>query len=157
MLIRVCLTVIALWCPAVLWSGPVVLTTIDGSVTIEGDLLKVSAEYYRRRATGALGSCVGGPGSDTIVHASARLTAADSTVVIEVVDLTTESMPELTAMLMELAGVTLPMRHEFNLLGALNGILQEQKPFGLASLEIHDVVVADDAVTLQATAQMGLW
>ncbi len=55
MLLRFSLIVFAMLCPAALWSGPVVLTTLDGSLTIEGDLVSYDGELFRvETAFGAL-------------------------------------------------------------------------------------------------------
>lgn len=42
-----CLLIFVVLCPWSLWAGPVVLTTADGSLTIEGDLTSFDGELFR--------------------------------------------------------------------------------------------------------------
>ena len=47
MLFRSFLSILALCCPIGLSAGPVVLTTLDGSLTLEGDLTSYDGEFFR--------------------------------------------------------------------------------------------------------------
>ena len=127
------------------------------SVSLGDGLIRVSAEFYRRRGTEALGGCVGGPAIETIVMMSARPFAQGTAVGLEITEVTTETLPELTSALLGLAGVELPMTHTFDLMGAMNGMLRETQPFGIASMEIHEVLPADDSILLRLTMQLGIW
>lgn len=127
------------------------------SVAVEDGLVRVSAELYSRRGTEALGGCVGGPAIHTTVVMSARPFAQGSAVGMEILEVTTETMPELTSTLLGLAGMELPMTHTFDLMAAMNGILQGQRSFGISALEIHEVRPEDDSVLLRLTMQMGIW
>jgi len=127
------------------------------TVAIDGDLLRVSADYYRRRATEAIGGCVGGPGADTVVRLTARLGAGGSKLAIEILEVTTEAMPQLSGMLLQLAGISPPMTHEVDLMDALNRILYENQPFGIASLDIHELAVTEEGVRLRLAMTLGPW
>ncbi len=127
------------------------------SVMVEDGLVRVAAEYYRRRGTEALGRCVGGPGASTTVSMSARPSAQGSTIAFEILEVKTESLPNLTAALLDLAGVELPMTHAVDLMGAMNRILHENQSFGVSSLEIHELLVEDGSVRLRLTLQLGIW
>ena len=127
------------------------------SVLVEDGLVRVEAEYYRRRATEALGRCVGGPGTSTTVSMSARPSAQGSTMAFEILEVKTESLPNLTAALLDLAGVELPMTHAVDLMGAMNRNLHENQSFGVSSLEIHELLVEDGSVRLRLTLQLGIW
>ncbi|NNE80505.1 MAG: OmpA family protein [Silicimonas sp.] len=49
------LALLALFCPTTLMAGPVVLTTLDGSLTLEGELTSYDGEFFRvKTAFGAL-------------------------------------------------------------------------------------------------------
>lgn len=127
------------------------------SVVVEDGVVRVTADYYRRRGSEALGGCVGGPGASTKVSMSARLSGEGSTMAFEIFEVKTESMPRMTAALLDLAGVKLPMTHAFDLMAALNRILYENQPFGVSALEIHEVLVEGGAVRLRLTLQLGIW
>ena len=127
------------------------------SVSVEEGVVRVGADYYRRQARETLGACVGGPGTNTRVNLSARVSASGRSVAIEVFDIQTESLPELTAIILDLAGVQLPLRHEFDLLAAVNGVLYGQKPFGLSSLQVHDVVAENESVLVRMSMEWGVW
>jgi len=127
------------------------------AVSVEDGLVHVTAEYYARRGTEALGGCAGGPGTSTAVTMSARLSAQGSTMAFEILEVKTESMPRITAALLDLAGVTLPMTHNFDLMAAMNRMLHENQPFGVSSLDIHEVLVEDESVRLRLTMQLGIW
>jgi len=127
------------------------------TVSIEDGIVKIGAEYYRRSGTEALGGCVGGPGTNTIVTLSARLAPAGRAVALEIFEVKTESLPRLTATLLDVAGVKLPMTHQFNVMDALNRTLQDNQPFGIAELEIHEVLVEDESVRLRMTVDLGIW
>ena len=127
------------------------------SVLVEDGLVRVAAEYYRRRGTEALGRCVGGPGTSTTVSMSARPSAQGSTMSFEILEVKTESLPNLTAALLDLAGVELPMTHAVDLMGAMNRILHENQSFGVSALEIHDLLVEDGSVRLRLTLKLGIW
>ena len=127
------------------------------SVLVEDGLVRVVAEYYRRRGTEALGGCVGGPATSTTVSMSARLSAQGSTMAFEILEVKTESLPRLTATLLDLAGVKLPMTHPFDLMAALNSILYEKQAFGVSFLEIHEVLVEDGSVRVRLTLRLGIW
>jgi len=126
-------------------------------VSIDGGLVRVGAEYFRRRGTPALGGCAGIPGTSTNVTLVARPSAEDSALALEVLEVRTETLPELTAMLLQLAGVTLPMTQQFDLMAALNDILYENQPFGIVSLQIHELLVEDESVLLRLTMRLGIW
>ena len=88
---------------------------------------------------------------------SARLSAQGSTMAFEILEVKTESLPGLTATLLDLAGVKLPMTHPFDLMAALNSILYENQAFGVSFLEIHEVLVEDGSVRLRLTLRLGIW
>jgi hypothetical protein len=127
------------------------------SVVVEEGVVSVTADYWRRSAAEVGGACVGGPGMNTNVTMSARLAARGSAVAIEVFEVETESLASLTSTILQLAGVTLPMTTEFDLLGALNGLLYEKQPFGIVSLDIREVVAENNSVLLRLTMRLGIW
>lgn len=127
------------------------------TVAIDGDLLRISADYYRRRGSEALGGCVGGPGADTVVRLTARPSAAGSKLTIEILEVTTESMPQLAGMLLQLAGINPPMTHEVDLMEALNRILYENQPFGIASLDVREMTLTEEGVRLKLVMTLGRW
>ncbi len=127
------------------------------SVSVKDGLVHVSAEYYRRRGTGAAGRCLGGPGTNTKVTLSARPFAQGSAVALEILEVKTERMPRLTSALLGLAGVQLPMTHTFDLMAAMNRMLQGQQSFGISSLEVHQVLPEENAIRMRLTVQLGIW
>ncbi len=126
-------------------------------VSVEDDLVLVSAEFFRRRGTETLGRCVGGPGVNTTVTMSARLSAQGSAVAIEIIEVKTETLPKLTSVILGLAGVKPPMTHEFDLMAAMNRVLHGQQSFGVSSLVVHDVLPENGSVLLRLTMQLGVW
>ena len=127
------------------------------SVSVEDGLVHVSAEYYRRRGTAAAGGCLGVPGTNTKITRSARPFAQGSAVGLEILEINTERMPQLTSALLGLAGVQLPMTHTFDLMAAMNRMLQGQQAFGILSLEVHEVLAEGNAVRVRLTVQLGIW
>ena len=65
------------------------------SVSVKDGLVHVSAEYFRRRGTGAAGGCLGGPQTNTNVTLLARPFAQGSAVALEILEIKTERMPQL--------------------------------------------------------------
>ena len=127
------------------------------SVSVEDGLVRVSAEFYSRRATQTLGKCVGGPAVSTTVLMSARPFAQGSAVAIEILEVKTETLPKLATVILGLAGVELPMTHNLDLMSAMNRFLHGQQSFGVSSLEIHEVVVQDPSILLRLTMRLGIW
>ncbi len=126
-------------------------------VSVEGGLVRVSAEYWSRRGSEGLGGCVGGPGINTNVLLSARLAPEGSAIAIELLSVETDTLPALSAVILDLAGVRLPMTLDFDLMGAINDVLYDNQNFGVASLEVHDVLVEESSVLLRLTMQLGIW
>lgn len=126
-------------------------------VVVQDGLVHVTAEYYRRIARAAGGACIGGPGSSDKVTLTARPYAEGTAVAIEITDIRMERAPSLTPMLLNLVGIELPIIHTFDLMGAMNRVLREQSTFGIASLEVHDVVPEDGAVLVRLTMLLGIW
>ncbi len=127
------------------------------SVSVKDGFVYLSAEYYRRRGTGAAGGCLGGSQTNTNVTLSARPFAQGSAVALEILEIKTELMPQLTSTLLGLAGVQLPMTYTFDLMTAMNRILQGQQSFGISSLEVHQVLPEEGAVRVRLTVQLGIW
>ncbi len=127
------------------------------SVSVKDGLVHISAEYYRRRGTGVAGGCLGGPGTNTEVTLSARPFAEGSAVALEILEIKTERMPDLTSALLSLAGVELPMTHTFDLMAAMNRTLRSQQSFGISSLEVHQVLAEENAIRVRLTMQLGIW
>jgi len=126
-------------------------------VEIRDGLLVISAEYWRRLATPAGNLCVGGPGTNVTAVMHARPYGSGRTIGLEITQITTEEMPELTQFVLSSAGVTVPTREEFDLMSILNTGLQGRRPFGILSLDIRDVRVEASSVVLTASMQLGIW
>jgi hypothetical protein len=126
-------------------------------VEIQGDLLLISAEYWRRSATPAGDLCIGGPGMSATAVMHARPYGSGRTLGLEITEITTQEMPELTRFILSAAGVTVPTREEFDLMSILNTGLHGRRPFGILSLDIHEVRVEPTSVVLIASVQLGVW
>jgi hypothetical protein len=126
-------------------------------VETRDDLLVISAEYWRRTATPAGNLCVGGPGMNATAVMHARPYGSGRTLGLEILEITTREMPELTRFLLSAAGVTVPTREEFDLMSILNSGLYGTRPFGVLSLDIHEVTVESRSVVLRTEIKLGLW
>jgi len=126
-------------------------------VEIQDGLLVISAEYWRRLATPAGSLCVGGPGSSATAVMHARPYGSGRTLGLEITQITTQEMPELTQFMLSAAGVTVPTREEFDLMSILNTGLHGRRPFGILSLDIHEVRVEASSLVLTASLQLGVW
>jgi hypothetical protein len=126
-------------------------------VEIQNEELVISAEYWRRLATPAGSLCVGGPGSNVTAVMHARPYGSGRTLGLEVTRITTQEMPGLTEFLLSAAGVTVPTREEFDLMSILNTGLHGRRPFGILSLDIHEVRVEATSLVLTASMQLGVW
>jgi len=126
-------------------------------VEIKDGLLVISAEYWRRLATPAGSLCVGGPGANATAVMHARPYGSGRTLGLEITQITTEEMPELTRFMLSAAGVAVPAREEFDLMSILNTGLHGRRPFGILSLDIHEVRVEASSLVLTASMQLGVW
>jgi len=126
-------------------------------VEIQDGLLVISAEYWRRLATPAGSLCIGGPGANATAVMHARPYGSGRTLGLEITQITTEEMPELTRFMLSAAGVTVPAREEFDLMSILNTGLHGRRPFGILSLDIHEVRVEASSLVLAASMQLGVW
>ncbi len=126
-------------------------------VSVQDGLVLVTADYYARRGSEGLGGCVGTPGIDTTVTVSARVTARGSGLAIEILNLRSETLPALTSVILDLVGIKLPYTHEFDLMAAINNVLYENQRFGVSSLEVHEVLMEDEAVLVRMTVRLGVW
>lgn len=126
-------------------------------VEVQNGELVISAEYWRRLATPAGSLCVGGPGSNATAVMHARPYGSGRTLGLEVTRITTQEMPGLTEFLLSAAGVTVPTREEFDLMSILNTGLHGRRPFGILSLDIHEVRVEATSLVLTASMQLGVW
>jgi len=126
-------------------------------VEIQDGLLVISAEYWRRLATPAGSLCVGGPGTSATAVMHARPYGSGRTLGLEITQITTKEMPELTQFMLSAAGVTVPTREEFDLMSILNTGLHGRRPFGILSLDIHEVRVEASSLVMTANIQLGVW
>jgi hypothetical protein len=126
-------------------------------VEIQDGLLVISAEYWRRLATPAGSLCVGGPGTSATAVMHARPYGSGRTLGLEITEITTKEMPELTQFMLSAAGVTVPTREEFDLMSILNTGLHTTRPFGIASLDIREVRVEASSLVLTVSMQLGVW
>jgi hypothetical protein len=126
-------------------------------VEIRDGMLVISAEYWRRVATPAGSLCVGGPGMNATAVMHARPYGSGRTLGLEITEITTEEMPELTRFILSASGVTVPTREEFDLMSILNTGLHGRRPFGILSLDIHEVRVEERSVILTADMSLGVW
>jgi len=126
-------------------------------VEIQDGLLVISAEYWRRVATPAGSRCIGGPGMSATAVMHARPYGSGRTLGLEITQITTKEMPELTQFILSAAGVTVPTREEFDLMSILNTGLHGRRPFGILSLDIHEVRVESSSLVLTASMQLGVW
>lgn len=127
------------------------------AVSVEDGVVRVTAEYFGRRGSEGLGGCVGTPGVSTNVSVSARASAQGSALTIEILEVKTETMPRLTSTILQAAGVSVPMTHEFDLMGALNNVLYGNRRFGVSSLDVHDVLIEEGNVLIRLTLRLGIW
>lgn len=126
-------------------------------VEIRDGMLVVSAEYWRRMATAAGSLCVGGPGMNATAVMRARPYGSGRTLGLEITEITTEEMPELTGFILAASGVSVPTREEFDLMSILNTGLHGRRPFGILSLDIREVKVEAKAIVLSADMRLGVW
>ena len=126
-------------------------------VEIQDGLLVISAEYWRRLATPAGSRCIGGPGTSATAVMHARPYGSGRTLGLEITQITTAEMPGLTEFILSAAGVTVPTREEFDLMSILNTGLHGRRPFGILSLDIHEVRVEASALVLTASLRLGVW
>ena len=126
-------------------------------VEIQDDQLVISAEYWRRLATAAGSLCVGSPGTSATAVMHARPYGSGRTLGLEITHITTREMPELTQFMLSAAGVTVPTREEFDLMSILNTGLHGRRPFGILSLDIHEVRVEPSSLVMTASMQLGVW
>lgn len=127
------------------------------SVEIGDGNLTLSAEYWRRTATAAGGRCVGGPGANARVIMHARPVVRDGAVVLQISRVETPGAQGLTDVVLAVAGVRLPMDYEVDLRGALNRILHETAPFGIAALAIDEMTAAADGLHVRWRVTLGRW
>ena len=87
----------------------------------------------------------------------ARPYGSGRTLGLEITQITTQEMPELTSFILSAAGVTVPTREEFDLMSILNTGLHGRRPFGILSLDIHEVRVEPSSLVMTASMQLGVW
>lgn len=128
------------------------------SVRISDGELVIEAEYWRRTATSVGNRCVGGPGADFPVVMRSRPFSRGGAVVLEITDVQTSGSATINSTLLSLAGVSLPMEYEIDMMSMLNRSLHDSGyGFGVAELDLHEIVADGGVIRLPWTMRLGNW